>query len=458
VPDPSRRPSYRALLEVPQLGRLIASMQLARIAQSMVGVAIVLFALDEYDSPALAGIVTFASIAPGLLISPIAGALLDRQGRVKLMILDYLVEVVAFVLIGVLALADMLPAWLLIIFAIVVSMTGMLSVAGLRSLFPMLVPKHLWERVNAVDSNGYVVATILGPPIAAALVAFIGAPVALIAIGASFLLAAVALVGVHDPSTPPTGGSLLGDSWAGLRYTFRNPTLRGLGFSVSVMNLTGGMATIVIPLLVVAELGYSPAVVGLVYAVSGVSGMVSTFFFGRFDTRGREWPMLVVPSALWVVTVLLLVPAAGLLGPIEPAVALGFIVLSQVIIGLLAGPYDIAMFTVRQRRTDPAMLGRAFAVSMAFNFMGYPVGSAIAGNLAAESIGPALAMGAVASVVGAALGAVLVPRTAPMPGTAVASPAPTGPSGPTSTPVRPEPQPLSPAPPQVPLPTDPPSG
>lgn len=37
-------------------------MQLARIAQAMVGVAIVLFTLSEYDSPVLAGIVTFASL------------------------------------------------------------------------------------------------------------------------------------------------------------------------------------------------------------------------------------------------------------------------------------------------------------------------------------------------------------------------------------------------------------
>ena len=57
----------------------------------MVGVAIVLFTLDAYDSPALAGLVTLAYILPGILVSPIAGALLDRHGRVRLIILDYIV-------------------------------------------------------------------------------------------------------------------------------------------------------------------------------------------------------------------------------------------------------------------------------------------------------------------------------------------------------------------------------
>src|SRR5450756_341478 len=106
--------SYRALLTVPGLGRVVTSMTLARIAQSMVGVAIVLFVLAEYHSPSLAGIVTFASIFPGLLIAPVAGALLDRHGRVRLMVLDYLVALVGLALIGVLSLAGLLPAWLLV--------------------------------------------------------------------------------------------------------------------------------------------------------------------------------------------------------------------------------------------------------------------------------------------------------------------------------------------------------
>ena len=62
MPDVTPDPSYRALLEVPQLGRVVASMGLARIAQTMLGVALVLFTLSVYDSPTLAGIVTFVSV------------------------------------------------------------------------------------------------------------------------------------------------------------------------------------------------------------------------------------------------------------------------------------------------------------------------------------------------------------------------------------------------------------
>ncbi len=385
-------------------------MSLARVAQSMLGVAIVLFTLAEYDSPTLAGIVTFASILPGLLFAPIAGTLLDRHGRVRLVVLDYVVASVSLISIAVLAAADRLPPWLLIAIAVVTSLTAILSHVGLRTLFPIMVPRRLWERINAVDSNGYVFATIIAPPLAAGLVAFAGPKIAMAAIAVPFAAAAIALIGVKEPSTAPaSSGRLLSDAWEGLRYTLRNPTLRGLGVAISTVNIASGMTTIVIPLIILRVLGFSAAVVGLVFAMSGISGMISVFLFGRLDTRGREWIMLVVPLALCAPVTALLLPASGAYGPITPLTGLAFLVVAQLCYGLLNGPLDIALFTVRQRRTDPALLGRAFAVSMAFNFLGFPIGAAIAGSLATTDIALAIWLGVGATVVAAIAAAVLIP-------------------------------------------------
>lgn len=416
MPDVVAKPSYRALVDVPYIGRVVTSMSLARVAQSMLGVAIVLFTLAEYHSPELAGLVTFASILPGLLFAPIAGTLLDRHGRVRLVILDYAVASVCLISIAVLASADRLPPGLLIAISVVMSLTAILSIVGLRTLFPIMVPRRLWERINAVDSNGYVLATIVAPPLAAGLVAVAGPIVAMAAIAVPFAAAAVTLIGVREPrGASSSGGRLLADAWDGLRYTLRNRTLRGLGVAISTANIAGGMTTIVIPLLVVGVLGYSPAVVGIVFATSGISGMVSVFIFGRVDTRGREWIMLVVPLALWAPITALLLPAAGAVGSIDPSAGLAFILLSMLLAGLLNGPLDIALFTVRQRRTDPALLGRAFAVSMALNFIGYPIGAALAGTLAARDITLAILLGVVAMIVAAMAAAVLIPIREPAP-------------------------------------------
>jgi hypothetical protein len=90
---------------------------------------------------------------------------------------------------------------------------------------------------------------------------------------------------------------------------------------------------------------------------------------------------------------------------------LGPIILSMAIMGLVSGPMDVAMFTLRQRRTDAAWMGRAFAISMAFNFAGWPVGAAIAGWLASFSIEAAIILGVLAAAAGTVMAWTLIPRS-----------------------------------------------
>ena len=414
-------PSYRALLDVPWLPRILAAMILSRIAQSMVAIAIVLFTLTEYGSPTLAGVVTLASILPGLVVAPIAGALLDRHGRMRLVTLDYLVAMAAMALIAVLSLAGMLPPWLLVLIAAVSSLTSILSVTGIRSLFPIIVPEPLWERANAIDSNGYVVATIVGPPLAAGLVAVAGGQVALLVTAIGFGAAAIALFGVPDPETNVvTSGRILRDALDGVRYAWNNKTIRGLAFSISTLNLAGGISTIVVPLLVIEQLGYSEALVGVVFALSGIAGMVSALVFGRMDTRGKEWRLLVLPMiGIAPFVALLLVPAVA--QNLDPMIGFLFVAAWSIGGGLLNGPIDIALFTIRQRRTDPAWTGRAFAVSMAMNFVGFPIGAALAGALAEQSLATAIVPSIVFCVLGVVFAATMIPREDPADATAPAA-------------------------------------
>jgi hypothetical protein len=74
---------------------------------------------------------------------------------------------------------------------------------------------------------------------------------------------------------------------------------------------------------------------------------------------------------------------------------------------------DVAMFTLRQRQTDPAWMGRAFAVSMSLNFLGYPIGAAIGGVLVVVSTEAALAVAVVFTVLAGISASFLLPRPAP---------------------------------------------
>ena len=386
---------------MPSLGRVLLAMQIARIASSMVGIVAILFALQRYSSPPLAGAVAFASIAPGMVISPIAGALLDRHGRVRLIILDYLVATASLFLIAGLALAGELPWSLLLAIVAVSSLTAPLSSSGLRSLFPLMVPERLWERVNAVDSNGWVLASLVGTPLGAVLAQTLGFEPALSIIAVAFLVAAIVMIGAPDPRTDVAStGSLFRDAWLGLVYTWNNRTLRALAISLSTMNLSGGAIQIVVPVLILDRLGMSEATVGYMFGLMGAFGVVSAFFSGRLRTEGREKPLIVLPAFGFTAATALILWPAGLLP----------IVLSMILAGLVNGPIDIAMFTLRQRVTDPAWMGRAFTVSMNLNFSGYPIGAAIAGQLVGISIEATIIFAIVTNAAGAVLAQLLIPR------------------------------------------------
>jgi len=393
-------PSYRALLAVPSLGRVLLAMQVGRIAQSMISIVMILFALQRYDSAELAGAVAFASIVPGMVISPIAGALLDRHGRVRLIILDFGVAAGSLLVTAALALNGDLPAGLLIAICGVASLTGPLSGSGLRSLFPLMVPEPLWERVNAVDSNGWVLATVVGAPFGAVFAQILGFEAAMALIAAAYVVAAIVMIGAPDPRTEVAStGNLMRDAWQGLVYTWHNRTLRGLAVSLSVMNLGGGVVQIVVPLIILRRLGMGQDMVGYMFGLMGAFGVVSAFMSGRLRTVGREKMLIVIPAFGFTAATAILLWPAGLLP----------IALSMAVAGFINGPLDISMFTLRQRCTDPAWMGRAFTVSMNLNFSGYPIGAAIAGVLVGVSIEAALVFAVAANFVGAVLAYVLIP-------------------------------------------------
>jgi MFS family permease len=400
--------SYRALIAVPGLARVLVAMVAGRIASEMLRIATVLFALDEY-SAAAAGAAAALSILPGLAAAPVIGALLDRWGRVRLIGLDFVVTAASLVVIGVLALGASLPSGLFLAIVAVFGLTYMFSDAGVRALLPRLAPSPLWERVNAADSTGYLLAWIVGPPIAAILITVVGGPVTFLLIAAAYMVAAAVLVGVGEVEAGVIGvRGVLSEALTGVRYAWRNRTIRGLGISVAVTNVTWGAALIVVPVVLVDRLSAPEPLVGIAFTVSGVVGVGSALIFGRVDTRGREWPMLLFAMVGVGLSATLLLPAV-----LTPSVGVGvaWVLASMAVLGFSGGLWDIAIFTLRQRRTDPSVMGRAFAISMAMNQTGVPAGAAFAGWMAATSLEATVLVGVCAGLLGAMLAGVLVPRS-----------------------------------------------
>ncbi|HKB18508.1 MAG TPA: MFS transporter [Candidatus Dormibacteraeota bacterium] len=386
-------------MRVPGFAPLYTSLLVGRVSGQMVNITLVLFVLARYHSPQLAGLTAFLASVPGLVVSPIAGALLDRYGRARLVMLDYAIAALTVVLIAVLSWRHALPAPLLLAIVAVSSLTNPLSNSGSRSLFPVLAPRHLWERANALDSGGHVIATLVGAPLAGLLVGYASAEWALTSSGALFAVGALAMAFVHDPSPRSAGGSIVREAWRGLQYVVRNATLRGLALTLSTFNLAWGVLFIAIPVLVLGRLHQGPAAVGFLWGAMGLAGLVSALVTGRIDSRGRERQLMAGAIVVSAVGIALLPFAA----------ALPLVVVAIVIVGAANGPFDVALFTLRQRRTDPAWFGRAFAISMSVNWIGTPVGSALAGPVIAWSLDAALWVAAAVALVSALFPTIAIP-------------------------------------------------
>src|SRR5579864_2966732 len=389
-------------MRVPGFARLYTGLLLGRMAGSMLFVALVLFVLQRYHSPQLAGVTAFMAALPGIVVSPLAGALLDRYGRARLVVLDYAVAALSLGLIAGLSALHLLGAPLLLVIVAVASLTNPLSWAGARSLFPILAPRHLWERANGLDSSGHVIATLLASPLAGTLVGAFGGEWALATSAAVYIVAAAVMLRLPDPRNAAAQvGSVFRNAWLGLKYTVRNPTLRGLALTLSLFNIGNGLLVIAVPVLVLGRLHSGPSTVGLLWGGMGGAGLVSALVAGRFSSQGRERQMIVAAILIGALSTALL-PLAGNIVVVAAAIAL---------FGVASGPFDIGLFTLRQRRTDPAWFGRAFAVSMSLNSVGNPIGSALAGPLLGSSLDLALWAAAAAALLAAVFPILTIPRS-----------------------------------------------
>ena len=394
--------TYRRLLRLPGFRQLLISSLLTRTASQMWTVGLVLFALQRYHSPSVAGVSLFLLIFPGLLLSPVAGALLDRHGRKRLMTLDFTVAAVCLITIVVLAAADLLPVWALYVVLVAGSLTSTLSIAGARSFFPLIVPRDLWDRGNAADSVCFGVANITGPALAGALIALLGSEAALAGAAVGYVAGAIALQGVGEPAhSADVSGRILVEALRGLVYVVTNRTLRWIAMGFSTLNVGWGIVMVALP-VVVFHLHGNAAVVGLILALGGAAGVPAALIAGRIRTEGRERELISGFGAIMGIAVL------ALLVPSLAVIAIGI-----AIAGGADAASSVSAFSLRQRRTARAWFGRAFAVSMALNFSGVPIGSALAGPVLGVSTTFAILVAAGLTLAGSALIQLKIPAAAP---------------------------------------------
>ncbi|MEA2645787.1 MAG: hypothetical protein QOE92_870, partial [Chloroflexota bacterium] len=304
--------TYGALMRVPGFRRLAITTLLGRGGEQMWTVVIVLFVLQKFGSPTLAGLMFFLGVVPGLLVSPLAGAMLDRYGRVRFILVDYSVATVSGAAIVALSMAHLLTPALMVPLVVCGGLTGLLSAAGLRSMLPLMLPRHLWDRGNAFDSAAYTLVAIAAPAAGGALVGFFGADTALLVTAAVFGAGALSAIGMGEPAPSADAAvPLLRSAIEAFLYVVRNPTIRGLAVTLTVLNIGAGILVVALPVLILGPLGGTPAQVGLVLALQGAGGVVSALLFGLVGSEGRERRLIPVFAVVMAAATGLLLVGGG---------------------------------------------------------------------------------------------------------------------------------------------------
>ena len=226
----------------------------------MFDLAIILYTLRRFGSPALTGWVAFAAFGPGLIASPFAGALLDRLRAPLAIIVDMLITVGLVLALIFLDQAEQLGSASLIVLVTMCSLTSPLSASGIRVLIPRLVPDDALERANALDTGSYALIEVIGPALAGGLFGFAGPATTMIVIVIFYALAATSLIPILRTAKTPTAGqptTLIGEAVAGLAHIARHPTLRGLAIAYSIYQMSWGVLLVVVPVAVFRALGPS---------------------------------------------------------------------------------------------------------------------------------------------------------------------------------------------------------
>lgn len=386
-PTESKRPAGMLGFSIVAIGQAISL-----IGSGMTQFAIIIWAWQETGQATSLALAGFFGFAPVVLISPLAGALVDRWNRKLVMMLSDLAAGVGTIALLLLFSTDLLHIWHIYALAAFVGVFQAFQWPAFSAAISLMVPKEQYARANGMLELARAGSGILAPVLAGAVIGFASISWVFIVdiVSFSFAVGALLIIHVPEPETTAEGTQSRGSIWKeaayGFKYIWERPSLFWLQMVFFFINITATFGFTVMAAMILARTNDDTVILGSVQSAGAVGGVVGGLLLSTWGGPKRR-----------IHGVLL-----GMIGvSIFSSVMLGFgRGLTIWAVGMFLGSLFLPILNgsnqaIWQAKVAPDLQGRVFSVRRLIAQIAAPVAMLLAGPLADYVFEPAMMEGGV---------------------------------------------------------------
>ena len=239
-------------------------------------------------SALLLGVVGFAGQIPSFLLAPLAGVLVDRWNRQRLLVITQVLAMFQSLALALLTMTGLIKMWHVIVLSVLQGLINSFDMPARQAFVVEMVEKRE-DLANAIALNSSMVnaARLLGPSIGGVVIAAVGEgwcfmidAVSYIAVIAS-LLAMTITARVIQTTKDANVFQQLREGWS---YATHFAPIRNVLLLLALVSLVGMPYTVLMPVFANDVLHGGPNTLGLLMAASGVGALVGALFLAARKT------------------------------------------------------------------------------------------------------------------------------------------------------------------------------
>lgn len=249
------------------------------------------------NSPLLLGLVSFAALAPNMILSLFGGVIVDRVNRRVVLLATQLIFMMTSLTLGILTTLGLIQVWHIIVLALVNGTFNSVGLPAWQTFIGDLLPERELKQGIALNSTQFNLSRVIGPAIG-------GLSIGLVGIAGSYYLNALSYIGVLiplllvRPEVRRVGAKVQQSIWQGLcegiNYAREHTILVILLLLLFVFTLLVFPYLTLLPVFAQDVFHSGPEGLGVLNMVAGIgalSGSLLSVFLSQYFKDG-QWMLI----------------------------------------------------------------------------------------------------------------------------------------------------------------------